>query len=417
MVEPQIRRDSACGNLHEAWQRSRAFTRIDENQTPLQLTEIEHRSNELLSSLAHEMRNPLGPIRNSMDLLRMSAEITPEMGFAIDLVERQVERLVNLSNTVSDLSRAGTGEFEKDFRTVDLIALVRNAVARSQSSFGTPDHRVTMSHPESPITIVADATRLTQAIENLVGIAKKYATPEGAIWVSVQANDCEATVAIRNEGEILEKEILLQLLDLPPDLIRASRNARGVVDFQYWLTKPYIELHDGVIMVNSDAEVRGIEFVAKLPFSHRPTKADYIESHRSHFPQTFPKRRILILDDMRASALALQRLLEGLGQEVYSFDNALAALEGCKTHSPELVISDIEMPIMDGYRFAEILRQDPSMAGVPIVGLTGHSPETCSDRIHESGFSYQLVKPISLRALEELLSSVPLRHRNRQLAE
>jgi PAS domain S-box-containing protein len=364
---------------------------------------------EFLAILGHELRNPLSPIRNSLHLLRLSGELSPTMEPVREIMERQVDQMVRLIDDLLDVSRISRGRFELQKQTIELATLVSTAVETAQPTIEAGGHQLAISMPAEAIMLYADPVRLAQIIGNLLNNAAKYTKPGGQIWLNAHSEGGEAVISVRDTGLGIAANMLPRVFDMFAQIDSTLTRAQGGLGVGLTLAKTFVELHGGRIEAHSDGPDQGSEFIVFLPM---------MRDSQSHFAQKLAlrnnrtsilRRQILIVDDTRAASYVLGKLLETMGQQIFTATDAIEALECARRERPDLVISDIGMPNIDGYEFARRLRREPGLEDVLLVALTGYGQTSDKQRAKEAGFDYHLVKPVSLEALLDLLNFLPAR--------
>jgi PAS domain S-box-containing protein len=373
-----------------------------------QLWEADRRKDEFLATLAHELRNPLAPISNSLHLLRLTSELSPSAERVRQIMERQVGHMVRLVDDLLEISRVTRGKMELRKEPVELAAVIHSAVETSQPLIEVAGHQLAITVPHEPITLEADPLRLTQVISNLLNNAAKYTKQNGQIWLTARLEGDEAAVSVRDNGIGIAKEHLPRIFEMFSQITPSLDRMQGGLGIGLALARALVELHGGRIEAKSDGLGRGSEFIVRLPLAPATL---FRAERRTNLPQSVgtarPARRVVVVDDTRAAVYTLARLLETMGQHVRTANNAATALELVRNERPDLVISDLAMPNMNGYELAQRLRQDPALSGLVLVALTGYGQESNRRQAKEAGFDYYLVKPVSLEALETMLDSLP----------
>jgi PAS domain S-box-containing protein len=373
-----------------------------------QLWEADRRKDEFLATLAHELRNPLAPISNSLHLLRLTGDLTPAAERVRQIMERQVGFMVRLVDDLLEISRVTRGTVALRKEPVDLAVVIHSAVEMSRPLIEAGGHQLAISvHPE-PMTLEADPVRLTQVISNLLNNAAKYTPHNGQIWLVARPVGNEVVVSVRDNGMGIAPEHLPRIFEMFSQVTPSLDRIQGGLGIGLSLVRALVELHGGRVEAKSDGLGQGSEFLVRLPLAQArlaerplslPTPA------ASTIP--LPRHRIVVVDDTRAALYTLARLLETMGQHVLTADNAASAIELIHSQPPDLVISDLAMPNMNGYELAQRVRDDPAIAELVLVALTGYGQESNRRRAREAGFDDYLVKPVSLEALQKLLASLP----------
>ncbi len=376
------------------------------------LREADRRKNEFLAMLAHELRNPLAPIRNSLHLLRMAGTEGGAIGRVHEMMERQVNHMVRLVDDLLEVSRITRGKIELRKEPVELAAIIRSAVETSKPLIEAAGHRLAITLPPTPLILDADPVRLAQVVANLLNNAAKYTDPDGQIWLNVQAANGggelpgEVVISVRDNGIGIPADMLPRVFDMFTQIDRTLGRAQGGLGIGLTLVRSLVQIHGGRVEAKSAGPGQGSEFIVRLPLApaHRPDPA---EPHRHHGQATvLPPQRLLIVDDNRDAADTLGMLLNFLGADVQVVSDGPAALETLRTYRPDAVLLDIGMPGMDGYEVARRIRQDPALAEVVLIALTGWGQEDDHNRSQEAGFDHHLVKPVDPDVLQALLASL-----------
>lgn len=371
------------------------------------LREADQRKDEFLATLAHELRNPLAPISNSLHLLRLSGDLDPAVSRVREIMERQVSHLVRLVDDLLEVSRITRGKIELRKETVDLAGIIDCAVETTRPLIESSAHQLAIAVPPEPITISADPLRLMQVVANLLTNAAKYTERGGQIWLAARREGDEAVISVRDTGLGIPHEMLGHVFDMFSQVDRTLNRSQGGLGIGLTLAKSFVQMHGGSIEAHSDGPGQGSEFVVRIPVL-RETLRPRLDTPAAPFAlAALPPRSVLVVDDEPASAFTLGKLLELMGQRVQTAQDGVAALAEIKANRPDVVISDIAMPHMDGFQLAKRVRETPEFNGVTLVALTGYGQESDRLQAHEAGFDFHLVKPVGLAALQELLACLP----------
>lgn len=372
-----------------------------------ELREADRRKDEFLATLAHELRNPLAPISNSLHLLRLSGDLSPSLERVRDIMERQVNHMVRLVDDLLEISRITRGKIDLRKEPIELAAIVASAVETSRPFIEAAGHQLAISLPAEPVQLEADPLRIAQVIGNLLNNAAKYTEKGGQIWLTARRKGAEAVVSVRDTGVGIPTEMLPRVFEMFAQVDQTLNRAQGGLGIGLALAKSLVRMHSGRIEAHSEGPGKGSEFVVYLPAMAKMQRFTIPEPASPPCQASFPSRRVLVVDDTRAAGYVLSKLLETMGQQVCNTQDASEALESVRRERPDLVISDIAMPNMNGYELARRLRLEPGMEDVVLVALTGYGQESDRQRAKEAGFDYHLVKPVSLEALQDLLASLP----------
>jgi PAS domain S-box-containing protein len=379
---------------------------IENSQLYTQLREADRRKDEFLATLAHELRNPLAPISNALHILRLSGELPPAAERVREIMERQVNHLIRLVEDLLEVSRVTRGKIELRKEPVELASVIESAVDTIRPLIEAAGHQLAIAISPHVIPLQADPVRLAQIISNLLNNAAKYTDPGGQIWLTAQREGGEVMISVRDNGMGIPAEMLPRVFDMFAQVDKSLKRSQGGLGIGLTLAKNLVQMHGGQIEVRSEGLGKGSEFIIRLPLKiESESIASAPIAPLSNKP--LPVRRILVVDDTHAAVFILGRLLEALGQQVFTAPNAAAGLEIAMAERPDVIISDIAMPGMDGYELAGRLRKEPGLEKVVLVALTGYGQDRDRQQARESGFNYHLVKPVSIDALQSLLASLP----------
>lgn len=365
--------------------------------------EADRRKDEFLATLAHELRNPLAPIRNSLHLLRLSGNTDPVVQRVREMMERQVDHMVRLVDDLLEVSRISRGKIELRKERVELAAVIRSAVETSQPLLDAAGHQLAVSLPSQPITLSGDPVRLAQVFANLLNNAAKYAKQPGQVWLTARVEGDEVVVAVRDTGIGIATDMLPRVFEMFMQVEGPHHGSQGGLGIGLALVRSLVQLHGGSVSATSDGLGRGSEFIVRLPLTE-PVAISRV----SPLPnvQSLSPARVLVVDDNRDAADSLGMLLRALGAEVTVVHDGAAALDRIAEVRPTTVLLDIGMPGLDGYEVARRIRQLPDCRGVVLIALTGWGQEEDRRRTRAAGFDHHLVKPTDMQTLHALMSSV-----------
>ncbi len=368
------------------------------------LEDADLRKNEFLAMLAHELRNPLAAVCNSLQLLALDDSLSPTVVQIREIMDQQSRQMVRLVDDLLDASRISRGQIELRREVVELASVVGVAVQAARSYVDKAKHRLAITLPTRPVILNVDPTRLAQVLGNLLCNAAKYTPPGGQIWLSAQVVNDGVKLSVRDTGIGINADVLPRIFDMFMRVDTSKANAIGGLGVGLALARKLIDLHDGHIEVVSEGEGKGSEFVVWLPASSLCKQSPATKPREAHKSgvRSAPLR-ILVVDDTYSAAFVLSRLLEKLGHEVETAVDAMAAIEVVVRSKPDVVFSDIGMPGINGYELARRLKKMPEMDGAMLVALTGYGQD--SDRLDSdlAGFDRHLVKPVSMQALRDVL--------------
>jgi signal transduction histidine kinase len=370
------------------------------------LREASRLKDEFLAMLAHELRNPLAPLRNALCILQMKEPPQPDVAReAVEMMTRQVEHLVRLVDDLLDVSRVTRGKINLQKERTDLATVVARAVESSRPLIDEHRHSLEVAVPDIPVPIDADAVRLSQVFLNLLNNAAKYTPRGGKIRLSVEVLDGKAVIRVRDTGIGISAAMLPKIFDLFTQADRSLERTEGGLGIGLTLVKRLTEMHGGKVHAASAGPGQGSEFEVRLPVLTAPAKADPVKgSAKQRARVVSTRRRILIVDDNRDSANSLAILLRLLGNEVQTALGGQQALDDIPSFLPEVVVMDIAMPGLTGLEVARRVRDTPSLPQPLLVAVTGFGSEEDRRQALSAGFNAHLVKPLDLNALQTILS-------------
>jgi signal transduction histidine kinase len=368
------------------------------------LEEASRQKDNFLAMLAHELRNPLAPVRNGLQLLRMVDPASEPAEQARAIMERQVDHLVRLVDDLMDVSRITRGKIEMRKEPVDLGSIVLSAVETSRPAIEAARHRFNLSLPSEPIVVEADFVRIAQVIANLLNNAAKYTDNGGEISLAAQREGNEAVIRVRDNGIGISPEMRSRLFEMFAQSQDSLSRSRGGLGIGLALARTLVELHGGRIEAHSAGQGRGTEFVVRLPlFVAGARDAAARDGARAAAPAYGKRRKVLVVDDNVDAARTLHAVLRELGHDAEVAHDAGSALAAARERRPEIVLLDLSMPGMDGVELAQELRQKAGLAGARFVAVTGLGHESDRRRTREAGFAAHLIKPLSPEDLRKVL--------------
>jgi signal transduction histidine kinase len=405
------------------------------------LKEADRHKDEFLAMLAHELRNPLAPIHNAVELMRLKPLGDPQLHWARDVIARQLTSLTRLVDDLLDVSRITRGKINLTRQVIELDALISRAVETVHPLLDERGHELTLELPESAVQIFGDPTRLTQAVANVLGNAAKYTDKGGRINVTARVRGENVEICVRDNGIGIRPELLPHVFELFTQLDRDEGRTQGGLGIGLALVQRLVQMHGGEVTAASAGPGRGAEFVIRLPrlkeqeqpvtdrtsVAKSPTMTEPgvaesggpVEAHPSAAEVASAvaplvavgaqrmARRILIADDNNDALESLATLLQLSGHEVYTATNGGTALQSAERHQPEVALLDIGMPLLDGYEVAKRIRGQPWGQRITLVALTGWGQDSDRRRSREAGFDSHLVKPLDLDTLTDLLARLP----------
>jgi PAS domain S-box-containing protein len=380
----------------------RAIIAIENATLVSALQESDQRKDEFLAVLAHELRNPLAPIRNSVQVLRGKGAHLPEVRWAADVIDRQVGQLTRLVDDLLDVSRITSGKIQLRKEPLALATVIQSAVDASRPLIEAARHDFAVELPERPVYLQADLTRLSQVFLNLLNNAAKYTNPGGQIWLTAVLRGDQVDITVRDTGIGIAADMLPRIFEIFTQADRSLERTQGGLGIGLMLVKQLTEMHGGLVRASSEGVGRGSEFVVTLPVNTAPEPASAARSSGGH--RVIRPRRILVVDDNRDSADSLGMLLGMMGNEIRMAHDGVEAVRVAGEFKPELVLLDIGLPRMNGYDAAIRIRQALG-SGVQLVALTGWGQEGDRRRSREAGFDHHFTKPVDIDALKQLIAT------------
>lgn len=367
-----------------------------------ELAEANRHKDEFLATLAHELRNPLAPIRNAVQYLGMDGLTERDVKTGRDVISRQVTVMVRLIDDLLDMSRISRNTLDIRKQRILLASILDGAVESSRSLILEGGHELTIHLPQEPLELEADPIRLGQVFLNLLNNSAKYTKRGGHIWLTADREGSDAVISVRDNGIGIPADMLPRIFEMFTQVDRSLERSQGGLGIGLTLVRRLVDLHDGTIEARSDGLDQGSEFVVRLPVLQPPLETP----PTSDGPRaaSLSGSRILVVDDNKDSADTLGMLLRLKGNEIRTANDGLEAVQVAETFHPELVLLDIGLPKLNGYDVARRIRQQPWGRDMILVALTGWGQDEDRRRSQEAGFNFHVVKPVELSALESLLA-------------
>jgi PAS domain S-box-containing protein len=376
------------------------------------LKEADRRKDEFLALLAHELRNPLAPLRNGLQVMRLAASDANAVGKLRDMMDRQLSHMVRLIDDLLDVSRFSRNKMELRRSRVLLADVVSSAVETARPALEAAGHELTVSLPPEPIHLDADLTRLAQVFGNLLNNSAKYTERGGQIWLTATRAGGEVQVAVRDTGIGIPASSLPTIFDMFSQVDRSIERTTGGLGIGLALVKGLVEIHGGRVEAASPGEGKGSTFTVRLPvLEERGESASGMSGMSGTLAEAQPgltgsKRRILVVDDNRDSAASMAMMLQMMGNEVHTAYDGVEALELAERFRPQVILMDIGMPRLNGYETTRSLRERPWGRDVIVIALTGWGQDVDRAKSKEAGCDGHLVKPVNLPDLEKLLAEL-----------
>ncbi|WP_233855770.1 ATP-binding protein [Paraburkholderia sp. HD33-4] len=392
------------GNIVEWFGAATDITERRESQEALQrqrlaLEEADRQKNEFLAMLAHELRNPLAPLRSSAELLQRVLVEPTRTRRAADIVERQVTQLTRLVDDLLDISRITQGKIELRRTPQRLDHLISNSIESAELLVREKGHSIVILPGPGTLTVMGDPQRLVQCLGNVLANAAKYTPPSGEIRVRTRREGNEAVVTISDNGIGIPAETLPKVFDLFAQGERMLDRSQGGLGIGLAIVKRLVEMHGGSVAVHSDGADKGASFEIRLPLAKAGTAFGAPEKQGP-----VPARRILVVDDNRDAADVLTTLLQDDGHDVEAAYSSRDALSLLQRFQPDVILLDIGLPEIDGFELARRIREEAGLQHVRLIALTGYGQEEIKARAHSVGFAAHLLKPVEFARLQTLLA-------------
>ncbi|MDB5753561.1 MAG: putative histidine kinase, atypical hybrid [Ramlibacter sp.] len=369
------------------------------------LMDANRRKDEFLATLAHELRNPLAPVRNAVHFLKIKGPGTADVQWASDVIDRQIQAMGRLIDDLMDVSRISNGRIELQPELVTLETVLADAIETLQPQIDGAGHKLTLLQPPARLVVRADRARLAQVFMNLLSNAAKYTDPGGQIEVRVVREGGMAVVSVHDSGIGIAPDRLETVFEMFSQEEAALSRSRGGLGIGLSLTRKLVQMHGGTVTAGSDGAGKGSQFLVRLPLAETVAQSEHVESPAPLALAQSGPLRILVADDNRDAAETLGMLLEVMGHEVRRAYDGEAALEVLAAFDPQLVLLDLGMPRLNGYDTCRRIRELAGATARMVVAVTGWGQPRDLELSGAAGFDGHLVKPISLEALNGLIAA------------
>lgn len=368
------------------------------------LREADRKKDEFIALVAHELRNPLAPMRSALQVMRIAPSDAKALTGARDVIERQLGHMVRLIDDLLDISRIGQKKLELRRTRVTLADIVNSAVETARPVIDAAGHRLAVSLPASPVHLDGDLTRLSQVFSNLLTNSAKYTHPGGFIELVAEATNGKVRVSVRDNGIGVPADALEIIFDMFSQVDRSLEHSTGGLGIGLALVRGLVEMHGGTVTAASDGQDKGSTFTVMLPVLTSVSASIPASASPAEASPAGPRRRVLVVDDSRDAAEMMAMMLEFMGNEVRTAFTGTQAIAAAEAFRPALILMDIGMPQLDGYEAARRIRGEPWGRDICIIALTGWGQERDRVRSREAGCDGHLVKPVEPAALERLLA-------------
>jgi signal transduction histidine kinase len=403
-IEPDILRSKADVFFELARQRQQIATQRDELRVhAVALKEADRRKDEFLATLAHELRNPLAPLRNGIDILRRNPDGESASDIR-DMMGRQLALLVRLIDDLLDVSRVSQGKIELRQERIRVSDVVRAAVESSRPLIDSAKHSLAIDIPAEPIWLDGDLTRLAQVIANLLNNAAKYTPEGGRIKLSLQATDETVTITVADNGVGIAADMQLKVFDLFTQVDNHRDRSQGGLGIGLALVKQLVTMHGGVVEARSEGIDKGSSFSVSIPVAN-DLEANAVAPGAAGQQLSSRPLKVLVVDDNVEVAQTVGWLLEEIGHSYELVHDGREALQAARGFGPDAILLDIGLPGMDGYAVCRELRRDDRFKNIPIIAQTGWGQDRDKALASDAGFDHHLVKPVAIDDLERLLAN------------
>ncbi|HEX4494029.1 MAG TPA: PAS domain S-box protein [Thermoanaerobaculia bacterium] len=395
---------NAAGHVIGASKIARDIT--DQKRTEEALREADRQKDEFLALLAHELRNPLAPLRNGLQIMRLAGADEHAVSRARAMMERQLGHMVRLVDDLLDVSRISRNKLELRRSRVLLSDVVSSALETSRPVIEEAGHELIATLPAEPVPLDADLTRLAQVFSNLLTNSARYTDRGGRIELTGDVRDGEVVVSVRDTGIGIPAEALPRVFEMFSQVDRSMERATGGLGIGLALVKGLVEMHGGSVTAESAGPGQGSTFTVRLRALESRAGREALDTHEEGPGANGPRRRILVVDDNRDAASSMEILLKLLGNEVCTVHDGLEAVAAAERLRPEIVLMDVGMPRLNGYEATRRIREQPWGRDMKIIALTGWGQESDKEQSRQAGCNGHLVKPIDLPDLEKLLATL-----------
>jgi PAS domain S-box-containing protein len=374
-----------------------------------ELAESERRKTEFIATLAHELRNPLAPLRAALQVMRKASDSATSVEQLREVMERQLGQLVHLVNDLLDIARVNSGQMTLQKERIALQEILRLAVEASEPLRTTTKNALTLDLPAAPLYLEADTTRLTQVFTNILNNAAQYSAAGGPISVRVESAESQVRIDIADAGVGIAREALNRIFDMFTRVGRDAKNTHAGLGIGLNLARRVVEMHDGQLVAKSEGLGRGSHFLITLPLSDLEVEESMAAASERSEQKIRGSVRALIVDDNIDAAATLSLLLQLAGHTTCLAHDGPEALKAATEFKPDVVLLDLGLPGMDGYEVARVIRRMPELGRPVLVAVTGWGGPDDRARTKQAGFDEHLTKPVDISMIELLLTALPER--------
>lgn len=378
---------------------------VAQGRAEAQLRQADQRKDEFLATLAHELRNPLAPIANGLQVLKRTEDAMQRQPRVLDMMERQLGQLVKLIDELLDVSRIATGKVVLQRELTDMQSVIEQAVEACQPALSAANHTLRVELPPQALCVFGDASRLSQAVGNLLHNAIKYTPSRGLICISLQPTGQEAVVTVTDSGAGIPPDMVARVFDMFAQVDRTLDRSQGGLGIGLSLVRSLVALHGGSVTARSAGVDQGSSFEIRLPAVGGARGAPSKYAADAADPPAGQRRlRVMVVDDNTDAANTMAMLLQINGHVVRVEYSARAALDAAADFPPDAVFCDLGMPGMGGHEFAAQFRKDRRYATALLIAVTGWGAEEDRRRTRAAGFDHHLTKPAAIESIEAILA-------------
>lgn len=401
VLDPYGNVAAVAGTTRDVTERRHMEDRVREQAE--RLAESDRRKDEFLRILAHELRNPLAPLKNSLELLRLKPDDPQNVARSRDVMHRQLNQMIRLLDDLLDISRISSGKISVRKTQADLGAIIQQAIEASNPFIQESGHELTVALPDHPLFVSGDCIRLAQVFSSVLSNAAKFTPRGGSIRISAERIDGCALVKVQDSGAGIPAGMLEKVFEMFEQVDRSLEREQGGLGIGLYLAKGLVELHDGSITARSDGSGKGSEFEIRLPLAEEIRDPVAAVSQPAH--ETTRAQKILVADDNVDAARSFSMILQMLGHEVLIAHDGVEAIAAAESGKPDVIFLDIGMPRLNGFAACERIRRLAGNESIKIVALTGWGQESDRKRSQEAGFTEHLTKPVDLMDIQRVLKS------------
>ena len=380
----------------------------DRKRTEEVLRQADRNKNDFLAMLAHELRNPLAPLRNGLQIMQLSGSDSVMAAEACKMMERQIGNMVRLIDDLLDLSRISKGKLELRKEKIDLRLVVQDALETSRPLIEGASHQLSVIMPAQPVFVCVDRVRLAQVFANLLNNSAKYTERGGQITLTVERHGTDAVVKVKDNGMGISSTVLPKVFDLFTQADRSLERSQSGLGIGLSVVRGLVDMHGGIVEAASEGLGKGSEFIVRLSTVVSPDLEAELKDGGNGNIYAPSKYRILVVDDNKDAAISLAMMLKIMGHDTRTAHDGMEALEAARTFLPDVIMLDIGLPQLNGYDVCRRIRGEPWGKDIILIAVTGWSQEEDKRLSKEAGFNFHMLKPVDPQAVVKLLTGLLL---------